>query len=64
MCTQSLEHLTEVGVRATMDMLETQRSVINFKLLKGEKPCHSFPKVADTFSKACLLFKCHRWGIL
>ena len=48
--TQSFEHLNKLGVRATIDSkLEEQRTVINFLVLEGEKPCHIFSKIAEKF---------------
>ena len=55
MYTQSFEHFNKVGVRATMDSkLEGQRSVIKFRHLEGEKPCHIFQRVQKSVSKACI----------
>ena len=48
--TRSFEHLNKVGVGATMkSKLQEQRSVIQFLLLEGGKPCHIFQRLQEFF---------------
>jgi transposase len=44
-----------IGVSSIMDsLLEEQRSIINFLVAEGEKPCHIFQRLTKIFSDKCV----------